>query len=108
MRGIILREQADVLVVQPTDGEVVKFGKGTPVSVNGPVAPLTMRDVADMVGLGEVLYDIHGRAVAMIQDMTVHRDRMETTAFGSDHRSYINGLQRFEIRATGPVISLPF
>lgn len=86
-RGIVLREESDVLVVQATPEEVASFalGQGVHVVAGAPEPAETRSDTfRALMDEGGLLYDRHGRVVARVTSMRVSRDSIDmTTAFDS-------------------------
>jgi hypothetical protein len=102
LRGIVLREDADTLVVRATDAEVARFGSGASVQValaqarGGDARP----DWHALMDTG-LLYDAVGNPVARISDISMESEMLETTMFGDTHRGYMRGVNRVNIRAIG-------
>lgn len=111
MRGIILRAEADQLIVQATAADVQKFARNAPVQV-AQIRSMSMSgDVAFAVAQGELppprvmagdkLYNAQGEFIAMIDYIKYSADVLETTTFGSQYQSYASGGVTFELRARG-------
>jgi len=81
LRGIIIRDDPDALVVRPSAGEVQRFGAGTPVQVARPPQPA----IAPREGL---LYDWQGRAIAVVRSVNMRRDVMEMTSVHDNYRQF--------------------
>lgn len=100
-RGIILRADADELIVQATPADVETFAKniGKPVDVN---VPMLTRDVNwhEVMSHG-MLYDRHGNPIARIYNMEQFVTPFDVTHFGSFASTYIHGGRSVEIRARG-------
>lgn len=100
VRGIILRQDGDQLVVRATDADVRRFASAQAVEVRERRTP-------DAVGtdwmevMRDGLYDRYGRRVALVQDLVQRADRLDVTSMGSRERQYLDGPYRVEIRAVG-------
>ena len=71
LRGIVLREDGDTLVVQATDADVLAFASpGLAVTVEADRATPPWDDLW-FQDMGEPLYDRHGRAVARVTEVIV-------------------------------------
>jgi hypothetical protein len=134
LRGIILREPGEELVVRATAQEVEAFGarRGEQVELLRP--RMTYRAGAYRAGAvgmmtssgpnydpseaqlppaylmlrpGAELFDADGNRVAIIQEINLTQDRIETTSYGEVDvagnlvRSYVGGFVRCDIRAVG-------
>lgn len=76
VRGILVREDPEALIIKPSDGEVSRFGAGTAVhlSKDTDVTEDTLFENTDHIfGLhGQRLYDSRGRVVMHVQSWEVH------------------------------------
>ena len=100
VRGIILREDGDQLVVQPSAGEVARFGVGRQVRIEDTSQTyerVSHDEVAAALGarpainwseiLFDGLYDRHGNKVAVVESY--------------EHSFIGGGIRRVAIRAAG-------
>jgi hypothetical protein len=104
LRGIILREESDTLVVQATPSDVKKFGAkaGQEVEVRGGSVSMDY-ETAKRFQHGEfhwrsmrpgmVLYDEHQHPIVQVRDFDVRVDHehIDVTSFGQVTRSYALG-----------------
>lgn len=121
LRGIVLRDDRDTLVVQASEVEVQRFARaqvGRPVQVEsstlrvrvdpgitlmttGDAAPFSTPLTPGQLTPGGLLYDAAGRPVAYVRNVQVHTERLDVTAIGSHMRTMMSGLTRVEITAEG-------
>lgn len=101
LRGIVLREERDSLVVQATPDEVAQFAVASPVAV----AMLRQRDPEHeqypCAAPGEILYTADGRPAGMVRDVMMSADRFDVTSFGDNSSRYVDGPRHIDIRLSG-------
>lgn len=111
LRGIILRDERDTLVVQPASAEdIAKFAPrvGMAVSLSRAsmsyAAAMTMLHSGDgyiRTAPGEILYNLHQEAVAVVDDVRAHVEQIDTTSYDDGMRRYSPGRVYVVIRAHG-------
>lgn len=101
-RGIVLGQDGDELIIQATDAEVARFGKGSAVAV-AQAAKGKARHGEFTVEHFEwatngILYDSAGRPVCMVKNFQVEQvvDQIEVMTFAQPEF-------RYHIEAEGPV-----
>ena len=105
LRGIIVRADADKLIVEATPDQIARFNPTT-----GQEAEIQRTATAAMPGgflsgNGSVedrtLFDRFGRAVAIVTDVSIHQELIDVTNFSSDQQTYLHGHRTVDIRAIG-------
>ena len=109
-RGIVLGQDGDELIIQATDAEVARFGKGSAVAVaqaakKAKKGLLTLNDFA--WAMNGTLYDEQGRPVCIVRRFEVDQavDYIDATNLANTNATYVNGLSdvHYRIEAEGPV-----
>lgn len=95
LRGIILRDDHDTLVVRATPEEVSHFTRGDRVTMSG-VHPAA-EDAVFNLRPGERLYDSRGREVLEVHDLSITMDHIDITSFGDSTSRYMRGGMRVSI-----------
>lgn len=128
LRGIVLREERDTLVVQASVDEVQRFARaqrGREVRVEQATLRMrvggtpTLHSTAESVNqrgggvrcgygaasgvleLAGLLYDRHGRPVAYVRDVRVHTETLDVSAMGDTWQTMMPGRTSVDIRAEG-------
>jgi hypothetical protein len=100
LRGIILRADAETLIVKPSESQVERYAPGAEVEVRPfRVAPGTRSPLQFEVG--DYLYNRHGYRVAMVEEMVLRTEPIDATSFGDRYQTFRPGRRRLEIRAVG-------
>jgi hypothetical protein len=111
LRGIILRDTRDTVIVQADADEVARFAAkpGTDVRVEHATMRLRLSRPSEdrptwaghetrpvQVGVVDLrhgqLYDVHGRPVAVIRDVRHDVNPVDVTTFGDVATRYLDGL----------------
>lgn len=116
IRGIVLRDERDTLIVQASLDEVQRFAapmRGREVSVQ-PDVNIRLRRPDPTTGgcvqgqgevgridFGDYLYDRDGKPVCVIRTLNMDHDLLETTSFSDLQRSYMRGALHIRIEAEG-------
>lgn len=115
-RGIIVGVETDKLIVEASDREVRRYGRGDQVELERQ-ATLSQqrrergvtgipRGQADLTKLMEhgLLYDQHGKVVCAILSLTTETEAIDATVFGDlNRRRYLPGLVSYSIQARGHI-----
>jgi hypothetical protein len=95
LRGIIVRQESDTLVVRASPEEVATFAAPAGISMSA-LRPSGM-GVTPMPG--DVLYNASGQPVAVVTDLEFHTERVDVTTFGDEQRVYLPGRRSARIGA---------
>lgn len=116
LRGVVIREERDTLVVQASEQDVQRFARsrgGAEVNVQAATLRVSMGGARDIYADGappenpgvlrmdDFLYDREGKPVARVRDVRVDVDRIDVTSFGDVARNFVNGLTHVRIQADG-------
>lgn len=96
LRGIVLREERDTLVVRATPEEVVRFAVGDQVDVARRAKRAEDAFLALRPGL--YLYDRTGREVLLVDETSIEREEFDITGFGDTARRFVAGAAHVHLR----------
>lgn len=102
-RGIVLGADRANLIIQATESETALFSKNAEVVVSQPdvhpkAASASLVEVLQSTGL---LYDSHGRPVAMVTSVNITSDTIDRTMSSDYTERYVSGLRRISLTAVG-------
>lgn len=116
LRGIVIRDSSDTLVVRASAEEVDRFAarQGAEVAVLHPEMvmrlghvpagePVTDQATAGTVSPGDTLYDGMGRPVAIIEHLESRVDAVDVTSHGDMYQTFTQGRRELRISAVGLV-----
>ena len=105
VRGIVIREDPDRLIVQASEADVAAFARQAWAGavVSGVRNGWALQAEGDGASLraSDTLYDVNGRPVAMITEMSMTAEALDMTRLGDAYQHYARGRVRVDIRAVG-------
>jgi hypothetical protein len=97
LKGLFGGVTAAGLIVRANPSDLEAFA--SPLVKDAPM--LVAPPVAEIPELGERLYNADGVCVAIVKRVTVTREQIEATTWGSDQKVYVPGLMSWDIQAAG-------
>jgi hypothetical protein len=111
LRGILLREEGDTLIVKASEQDVRVFGAqaGRPLTVQHGPAVMSYEDAMarirgeDPLAVfpGDYLYNESGVRVMLVSSVDIRNDVVEATVLGDLTRTYRPTLRRYSIQGEG-------
>lgn len=103
--GVVAAGATPGLIVQATDADVVAFTQGRQIG-----EPVAVGVANGLPAIESMLYDRHGRPVAVIEAIDIQREwPVEITAYGDVNRSFTRGAlssARIQAVSVGPIENL--
>lgn len=90
VRALIVRDDADRLVIRPSDEDVSRYVLRPRLRVHVGVPPATYGSVR--VTPGGFLYNGNGDAVMVVTQVRAEVETIDMTTFGSSYREFLRGM----------------
>ena len=102
-RGIVLGADRANLIVRATESETALFSKNAEVVISQPdVKPQDVNiSLAEVLQNSGLLYDAHGKPIAMVTSVSVTSDRIDVTMASDVTPQYISGPRHIHLTAVG-------